>query len=235
MGVFSRFKRIVKGNINALLDKAEDPQKVMEQTILDMQTELSKTRDSLTQAMVDEKKLTRQLDGERTQADAWRAKAGSLLSAGNETAAKEALVRGKTAKELLAAKEKELEQHRLVVAQLKTLLDQMAKKIEMAKVKKLELSSRLKAATHRQSMSTDPADIKEGGAFKEWERFVDKIDEEETRAQVMAEMSGEKLEAEILRVEVEHELEPGDDELEKLKREMGLATKKLEDKSQTPE
>ena len=232
MGVFSRFKRIVKGNINSLLDKAEDPQKVMEQTILDMQAELGKTRDSLTTAMVDEKKLTKQLDHERTQADGWRTKAGTLLTGGNETAAKEALIRHKTAKELLAAKEKELEHHRVVVAQLKTLMDQMAKKIDMAKVKKLELSSRLKVANHRQSLNTDPADLKEGSAFKEWERFVDKIDEEETRAEVMAEMSGEKLDNEIIRAQLEAPVDPGDDELEKLKREMGMASKKIEDKSQ---
>ena len=235
MGVFSRFKRIVKSNINSLLDKAEDPQKVMEQTILDMQAELVKTRDSLTSAMVDEKKITRQLEAERGAAEGWRAKAGTLLAGGNESAAKEALVRGKTAKEMLAAKEKELENHRLVIVQLKTLMEQMAKKIEMAKMKKLELSSRLKAAEHKQSLNTNPDDIKEGSAFKEWERFVDKIDEEETRAQVMAEMSGEKLDTEILRIEVEKQLDPGDDELEKLKREMGLANNRIEDKTAKPE
>lgn len=235
MGVFSRFKNIVKGNINALLDKAEDPQKVMEQTILDMQAELAKTRDSLTTAMVDEKKLTKQLDSERTTADAWRTKAGQLLAAGNETSAKEALVRGKAAKEMLAAKEKELEHHRVVITQLRTLMEQMSKKIEMAKVKKLELSSRMKAAAHKQSLNTNPDDLKEGSAFKEWERFVDKIDEEETRAEVMAEMNGEKLEGEVLRLEMEKALDPGDDELEKLKREMGMTTKRLEDKTEKSE
>lgn len=233
MGVFSRFTRLVKSNINSLLDKAEDPQKVMEQTILDMQAELAKTRDSVTEAMVGEKKLAKQVETERVSSEQWRAKAATLLGAGNETAAKEALVRGKAAKENLALKEKELEQQRLVITQLKTLLDEMSKKIEMAKVKKLELTARLKAASHKQAMATGPDDIKEGSAFKEWEKFVDKIDEEETRAQVMAEMSGEKLEAEILRVEVEKQLDPGDDELEKLKREMGLA--RLEDKSAKPE
>lgn len=229
MGVFSRFTRLVKSNINSLLDKAEDPQKVMEQTILDMQAELAKTRDSVTEAMVGEKKLSKQVEAERISSDQWRTKAGTLLAAGNEAGAKEALVRGKAAKETLALKEKELEQQRLVITQLKTLMDEMAKKIEMAKVKKLELTARLKAANHKQSLNAGPDDIKEGSAFKEWEKFVDKIDEEETRAQVMAEMSGEKLEAEILKVEIEKSMDPGDDELEKLKREMGLA--RLEDKS----
>ena len=232
MGVFSRFKRIVKSNINALLDKAEDPQKVMEQTILDMQAELAKTRDSLTGAMVDEKKLTKQIDAERAQADGWRTKAGQLLAAGNEATAKEALVRHKSAKEMLALKEQELEKHRLVIAQLKALMDDMAKKIDMAKVKKLELVTRMKAASHKQSLNVDPNSLTEGSAFKEWERFVDKIDEEETRAQVMAEMSGQNVEDQVLRLQIEQQLKPEDEELEKLKAEMGMNTKKIEDKSQ---
>jgi phage shock protein A len=230
MSVFSRFKRIVKSNINALLDKAEDPQKVMEQTILDMQAEMGNARESLTQAMVDERKLTKQVDQERGNADGWRTKAGQLLSAGNETAAKEALVRAKAAKEMLASKEKELEQHRLHVAQMKTVLDTMGKKIEMAKVKKLELSTRLKAVNHAQSLSSDLT-VKEGDAFKEWAKFVDKIEEDETRAEVMREMSGDKLNDELLKAEADSALAPGDDELEKLKREMGIGQPKLEDKS----
>lgn len=229
MSVFSRFKRIVKSNINALLDKAEDPQKVMEQAVLDMQAEQVTARESLTQAMVDERKLAKQLDAERGNAEGWRAKAGQLLSAGNETAAKEALVRAKQAKEMLAAKEKELESHRLHVQQMKVVVEEMGKKIEMAKVKKLELSTRLKAASHAQSLSSDLT-VKEGDAFKEWARFVDKIEEDETRTEIMREMSGEKLQDELSKAETL--LSPEEDELEKLKREMGIGQAKLEDKSE---
>src|SRR5437879_3975735 len=203
MGVFSRIKRIVKGNINSLLDRAEDPEKALEQLVEDMKTQLVQAKESLTQAIVDEKKMTRTLDNERGQADGWRLKAGQLLAAGNETAAKEALVRHKTAKELVAAKEKELETHRLQVANFKTLVDEMNKKIELAKVKRLELTARIKAVNHAQSLSTDPDQVKEGDAFKEFQRFVDKIDEDETRAEVMREMSGQKLDEEILRHQAE--------------------------------
>jgi phage shock protein A len=236
MGLFDRMKRIVKGNVNALLDKAEDPAKVLEQAVLDMQAELAKARESLTQSMVDEKKMMRALETERATADGWRQKAGQLLAAGNETTAKEALVRHKASKELVAMKEKELENHHQMVGQLKTLVEEMGKKIEMAKLKKVELTTRIRAANTAATMNTSSdLEVKEGDAFREFQRFVDKVDEDEMRAQVMREMSGQKLDDEILKVQAEATLAPEDDELEKLKREMGLSQKIIEDKSEKKE
>jgi phage shock protein A len=232
MGVFSRLKRIVQGNINALLDKAENKEKVMEQLIVDMQAGMAKAREDLTQTMVDEKKLAKALEAERAQADAWRAKAGTLLAANNEAAAKEALVRHKAAKEMVALKEKDLESLRLRIVQMKGLNEEFARKVEMAKVKKVEMTTRMRAAGQAASLASadvdGPRDIE---AFREFQKFVDKIDEDETRAQVMREMSGAKLEDELLKAEVDKALDPADLELEKLKAEMGLNTKKLEDKS----
>jgi phage shock protein A len=101
MGVFDRFKRIVKGNINSFLDSVEDPERALEQAISDMTRELQKARESLTLAMVNEKKTARFLEAERGEVEKWRQRAAAFLKAGDETLAKETLVRQRTAKELI--------------------------------------------------------------------------------------------------------------------------------------
>ncbi|MBI4864618.1 MAG: PspA/IM30 family protein [Candidatus Riflebacteria bacterium] len=225
MGVFDRMKRIVKGNLNAFLDKVENPHKALEQAIADMQVELAKAQESLTQSLVDEKRMLRNLEKERAEADQWRTKAGQLLAAGKEDLAKEALVRHKTGKELVTAKERELADHRVMIGQLKTMLDEMKKKIEVAKLKKVELSTRLRAASTAGSVSSD-SQIAGSEAFKEFDKFVSSVDEEETRSQVMRELSGEKLDDELLKAQATQKVDEADDELERLKREMGLTDKK---------
>jgi len=224
MGVFDRFKRIVKGNVNAFLDKVEDPERAMEQAVVDMGAELSKAKESLMQSMVDEKKLIRGLDTDRAQAEQWRQKAATFLQAGNEAAAKEALVRAKTGKELVGVKEKELEDHRRLIVQLKTLVDEMGKKIEVAKLKKVELATRAKLAKTAGSVNPGPA-INEGDAFREFDRFVGGVEDKEMRLNIERELAGEKIDDELAKAEAKQKLDTADDELEQLKREMGLEKK----------
>ena len=225
MGVFDRLKRIVNANLNAFLDSVEDPERALEQAVHDMHRELAKARELLTEAMVNEKKMTRVLETEQVELDQLRQRAASLLQAGNEALAKELLVRHRTAKELLESKGKELFDQRRLVTNLKALVDDMGRKIEEAKQKKVELATRVKLVKSGAHGSTTPG-LAAPGAFNEFDRFVGKIEDDELRSQVARELSGAQVEEDILKTQKHQDHSSADEELEKLKREMGLAEKK---------
>lgn len=227
MGIFSRFSRMIKANVNALLDAAEDPEKTLNQIIVDMQDAKREVKEQVAQAMVEEKKQDRKAKETRLEAAKWREKAQASLAKGNESLAKECLVRHKSANEEADLYEKQIEAQRKAVKDLKAALDSMEKKIEDAKRKRQYLLTRKKVAETNAQLSATADNLKIPNSFGEFDRIAEKIEEMEIKAGVMAELSGDKLRGELDKVEVDHEQLLIDDELSKLKAEMGL----LEDKS----
>ena len=144
-----------------------------------------------------------------------------------ENLAKQALLRAKSSNEMADAYGKELEKQKAAVAQLKAALDAMDKKIESAKRQKAVLITRKKVAETTRQISATAADMKIPSSFGEFERIAEKIEDMEIKANVEMELSGDKLKDKLDAAEVDHEHLLIEDELSKLKREMGL----LEDKS----
>jgi phage shock protein A len=122
---------------------------------------------------------------------------------------------------------KELEKQKAAVIQLKQALEAMEKKIESAKRQKAVLLTRKKVAETTAQISQTAADMKIPTSFGEFDRIAEKIEDMEIKAGVMLELSGDKLKEKLDASEVDHEHLLIEDELSKLKREMGL----LEDKS----
>ena len=93
MGIFDRFRRVVKSNINDLISKAENPEKMLNQLIVDMNEQLIESKKSVASAIADEKRLERQLNQEQTQSEDWENKAVLAVKAGKDDLARQALVR----------------------------------------------------------------------------------------------------------------------------------------------
>ena len=93
MGLFSRFKRAVKSNINDMISKAENPEKMLNQLIVEMNEQLIESKKTVAVAIADEKKLERQIVMNRDQADEWERKAMLAVKSGEDDMAKEALLR----------------------------------------------------------------------------------------------------------------------------------------------
>ena len=93
MGIFDRISSVFKANVNHLLSKAEDPEKMLDQIVLEMNEQLAKTKRQVTVAIADEKRLEKQYRSEETEAQEWERKATLALQKENETLAKEALAR----------------------------------------------------------------------------------------------------------------------------------------------
>ena len=92
MGLFSRFKRAVKSNINDMISKAENPEKMLNQLIVEMNEQLIESKKTVAAAIADEKKLERQMGSNRDQAAEWERKAMLAVKAGEDDMAKEALI-----------------------------------------------------------------------------------------------------------------------------------------------
>jgi phage shock protein A len=227
MGLFSRLSRMIKANINALLDAAEDPEKTLNQIIADMKDSYREAKEQVAQSMVDQKKMERRVADARADAARWREKAQLALSRGDENLAKQALVRHKTSNDLAEACSKELEKQKSAVSQLRAALDAMEKKIESAKAQRSVLLTRKKVVETTRQITQAATDIKIPNSFSEFDRIAEKIEEMEIKAGVMLELSEDKLKTKLEETEVDHETMLIEDELAKLKREMGL----IEDKS----
>ena len=93
MGIFSRLAIVIKANINALIGRADDPEKVLDQLVLEMRTQLSQTKQEVASAIADEKKLQAQVDKEKKSAEDWERRAMLAVQEGRDDLAKQALIR----------------------------------------------------------------------------------------------------------------------------------------------
>jgi len=232
MGFFKRMGRLIKSNINAVLDAAEDPEKSLNQLILEMEQNYREAKNQVASAMVDEKKMQRSFSKSQIETKKWMDKAQLAVRKGDDDLAKAALGKSKTSKQLVGEYAKQVEQQTRAVSNLKLALGGLEKKIAEAKRKRQVLLAKKRTVEATKTIHKTVDSIKvDTDAFNEFERLAAKIEDMEDRAHVMLEMSEENLEDKFMKLEVEDEL---DDELETLKLEMGLVsdtTKQLEDKS----
>jgi phage shock protein A len=224
MGILSRMKTVLKSNVNAALDKVEDTEKMLDQTVLDMQQQLAKAKQQVAVSIADEKRLERQCKENQAQVESWMEKAKLAVQKGNDELAKAALER-KTEYEGLAAEYKnQWEAQKVSVEKLKVSLRELERKIDEARRQKDLLIARNKRAKAQkqihQTMSGMATNV---GAFDTFERMKRKVDEEEARAEAAEEMAVGAEEATLDRQFAELEKASVDDELAKLKAQLSGA------------
>src|SRR5512144_255958 len=107
MGIFSRLGTLIKSNINDLISKAEDPEKMLNQVLVDMKNQLVEAKKQVAVAIGDEKRLKKQLDDQVAQAREWERKAMLAVQSGDDNLAREALMRQKEHEDLQVQFEKQ--------------------------------------------------------------------------------------------------------------------------------
>jgi len=222
MGLFSRMKRIVKSNVNAVLDKMENPEASVDAAIEGMASELEKAKDAVTQAMVDVKKLERAVDAGRKEAADFKERATRLVQKGDDESARKALSLHKSTLEQVTLNEKRLDSQRDHARKLKIQVDEMGKRVLEAKAKRGEMISRMRTAQAAKMGSVEPnATPDASDPFSQFKAFEDGIEEQETRQQVMSELSGDgEAQAALDALDVKARDDDVDDELAKLKAEL---------------
>ncbi|HRG99473.1 MAG TPA: PspA/IM30 family protein [Polyangiaceae bacterium] len=224
MGIFSRLAQLIKSNLNDLISKSEDPEKMLNQIVLDMNNQLVEAKKQVAASIADEKRLAKQHEQEAANAAEWERRAMMALRAGNEELAKEALSRKKEHDELAQTFNDQWAKQKASVDQLKRALRMLNDKIEEAKRKKNVLVARKKRAEAQKSIQETMHGLKDQSAFETFDRMSAKIDQLEAEAEAGAELqeeySGDVLASRFQSLERDAGAE---DELAALKRKMGLA------------
>ena len=181
MGIFTRFSDIVNSNINAILDKAEDPEKIVRLMIQEMEDTLVEVRTAAARSIADKKDLNRKLTQlEREQAE-WDSKAELALRKGREDLAKAALVeksRATSAAELIREDYAAIDEG---LSKLNEDISRLEKKLEDAKNRQKALLARHKTANSRLAARKKIHDYKIDDAMVRFEQYTRRIDDVEGR------------------------------------------------------
>jgi phage shock protein A len=189
MGIFSRIKTLVSSNVNDMISKAEKPEKMLNQLIIDMNEQLIESKKAVAMAIADEKKLAREKDNQTAQAQDWEKKAMLAVQAGKDDLAKEALIRKQEYDKAAAEYQKQWESQKTSVDQLKESLRELQNKIEEAQRKKNLLVARAKRAEAQQKIQNTISSVSGNrSAFDAFDRMAAKVDQMEAQADAAKEL-----------------------------------------------
>ena len=189
MGIFSRLKTLISSNVNELISRAEKPEKMLNQLIIDMQGQLLESKRSVALAIADEKKLERELTTHEAQGKDWEQKAILAVRAGKDDMAKEALLRKQECENAYAEYKKQWELQKGSVEKLKDSLKELQNKIEEAQRKKNLLIARAKRAEAQQKIQTTISNVSGNrSAFDAFDRMAQKVDQMEAQVDAIKEL-----------------------------------------------
>ncbi len=194
MGLFDRIWRAIRANLNHLVGQMEDPEKILEQTVLDMQDDLIQLRQAVAQAIATQKRTERQASQARSSSEEWYRRAQLALQKGDENLAREALARRKSYVETANAMEAQLSQQGSIVTQLKQNMMKLEGKIAEAKTKKDMYIARARSAKASEQLNEMLNRVGTGSAIGAFERMEDKVLQLEARSEAMAELGSDDLE-----------------------------------------
>lgn len=218
MGIFSRFADIVNSNISALLDKAEDPEKMIRLIIQEMEDTLVEVRTNSAKAIADKKELARKVDSIDQQIEDWQAKATLALNKQREDLARAALIEKQKLQKVLKGLHTE---QTLVEETIDKLTGEIAKlesKITETRAKQQALAIRSQAASNRRDVQRHLHTNRTDEAMAKFEQYSRKVDELEVEADLYAQSGqGKSLEQEFAELQAQDEIEH---ELAKLKEQM---------------
>jgi phage shock protein A len=217
MGLFDRVRRLAAANINDIVSKAEDPEKILEQTIIEMQEDLVQLRQAVASAIASQKRTQQQFNQAQSETGAWQQRAQLALQKGDESLAREALSRKKTFTETANTLKTQLDQQSGMVDTLKSNLIKLESKISEAKTKKDMLKARAQAAKANEQLQGMVSKVGTSGATAAFERMEDKVLQMEARSQAASELAGADLESKFAALESGSDV---DDELAAMKAQL---------------
>lgn len=215
--IFKRINDVLNANINDLIDRVEDPDRMIKQIIREMEENILRAREGVVEAIASEKKLEKELEHHRQQSGEWLGKAEAALRNGNEELARAALARRKEHDDICKTLEPSWQSSKATSERLKNQLHALENKLEEARRKRGTLVARQRAAEARDQIDKTLSRFDDGfAAHMQFGRMEDKVADMEARTAALDEISRapSPLEKEFLDMEIEIEV---DAELAKLK------------------
>ena len=207
MGIFTRFRDIVSSNINAILDKAEDPEKLIRLMIREMEDTLVEIKAACAGTMASSKKVRRQLDTLRDRIQYWEQKAELAVKKGKDHLAREALVEKRRYVDRRKGLENELDEHDLLIEQYQNNIRQLEDKLKAARDKQRLLVQRHIHAHRKMQAQEEIRRIDSSEAMLKFDELENRIERMEAEADLVNFGKRTALEAEFDTLGVDEEIE----------------------------
>ncbi len=201
MGFFDRLSRLLRANLNDLVSKAEDPAKILDQSVADMQADLVKLRQAVATAIASQKRLQNQAEQAEAQSRTWYERAELALKKGEEDLARESLSRRKTYTDTANALNAQISSQSSQVETLKRSLTALEGKIAEAKTKKDMLKARAQAAQAQEQLQNAVGSLSTNSSMAAFDQMEEKVLNMEARSQAAAELAGADLESQFAALE----------------------------------
>ncbi len=214
-GTFARIRDILKSNMSELLDRAEDPEKMIRQMVRDMEEAVNKATASVGTAVANQKRLERQCEDRRKQVGQWQGKAERAVEAGDDDLARRALEQKAIQARAVADLEPAILESKQTADQLREQLRALKTKLEEGRTRQGTLIARHQAAEARKRIAQSLSGLG-SDAFSSFERFEERVVSNEAEAAAHSELAGEMdgIERQVHQLDVERAVE---DELNALK------------------
>ncbi|MFN8358865.1 MAG: PspA/IM30 family protein [Candidatus Kapaibacterium sp.] len=219
MGIFGRISDIFKANVNDTLDKAEDPEKMLKQMVIEMEESVNRTTLAVASAIANEKTLERKLTKAKAESADWQQKAMQALNANREDLAKAALQKKAVVERNVQDLEPIYQSAKATSDKMRSQLDQLKNKLEEARSRQSTLIARSQAAKAQKQIAQSFSGIG-SDAFSKFDKFEGKIEKLEGEAEAFEQLGGgnTRLEDEFKMLSTSAGV---DDELLRLKASMG--------------
>jgi len=221
MGMLDRVSTIVRSNINDLLDRAEDPEKMIRQLLADMENQLIQVKTQVAASIADEQRLKERWQQNQQQADEWQRKAELAVTKGDDDLAKQALARRNTFVQTATGFKEQYEEQARQVEELKSALDKLEAKIDEARTKKDLLIARSRRAQAERQVHETLGKASTSGATGGFDRMEEKVRTQEARAKALSGLDHDTVDEKFRQLEQEDQVSS---DLAALKAKLGGGT-----------
>lgn len=206
MSILTRITTLINANINAMIDAAEDPEKMVNEYLRQMNAELSEARAATAMAMADETRLRSQYEMFKSQVADWQSKAAMAVQADQDDLAKEALTRKSTSQKMLDTYQSQWESQHDQVKDLREALAKLEAKISEAQAKRDLIITKQRRAQTQEAISSALQSVQGATADSSLDRMEQSADQRLARASAITELQGQDLDARFSDLETENQV-----------------------------
>ena len=207
MGIFTRFRDIISSNINAMLDKAEDPEKLIKLMIREMEDTLVEIKTACAGVMASGKKIQRQLDSHNVRAQYWEEKAELAVSKGRDDLAREALIEKRKFTRGAETLNQDLVEQDLLIEQYQADIRQLEDKLKSARDKQRMLVQRQVHAKNKIQAQQEMRRVDSSETMMKFDELENRIERMEAEADLVNFGKKTSLEDELERLSVDEDIE----------------------------
>ncbi|MBU7586235.1 MAG: PspA/IM30 family protein [Nostoc sp. TH1S01] len=201
MELIKRILRVIRANLNSLIGSAEDPEKILEQAVAEMQENLVRLRQGVAQAIATQKRTERQAMAAQSTAEKWYRNAQLALEQGNESLAREALTKRRAYQETATSLLNQIGQQTEIVNRLKTDMRSLEAKISEAKTKKDMYIARARSAEASYRLQEMLSGVSPTSSLNAFERMEEKVFQIEAKSEAIAQLDSDDLQKQFASLE----------------------------------